>query len=530
MEVEADGVLDFIDVIKKSRNYLTQSIEEFTQDIFGFSNISDMHRDWYSLLEDEAKRYICILAPPEHGKSVTAGIIYALKRLLENPELRILNVAAVEEQANRQTLACFEYFDQYYPERRGKRRGDKWGPTMFTLDREGIYQEASYTAMGLSGSGIVGGHWDIIIADDLCTQANTRTPFQRMLTADFVRRTLIGRLAPGGRLIVIGSRWHQDDFYKLLVEKDRGDPELIELFWGPEGGVRVYKAILEWEDEPRRIPRKLSWPELTPGDGGWSLKEIQERWRFMGEINAQLQLQNNPLPTVGKMLKAEWLQTFGYSDLPEPRRLREAVIPIDPAFSTEEPGDWCAAACLVKDYTGQIFLWDVQHWHVTWTDFLTTYLEPFYNLMRAQVEKGRPDSKVAWRIIPEVNSLGGKTEFRKNMNLMRELGVLGQLPMVPVTTSKNKETRIGTRSAFFQNGTILVREDLKAPGNPFFDEWVGFPESDHDDCIDVVDFGLEYLLRSRAVQQPRSVSPRTVRSGMRDRRRLYRPGGQVEQN
>ena len=473
---------------------------QFCEDEIGLST-APLHRAWDlkidSMLKTVGKprgyKYGCTIAPFRHGKSYRLVVAMPVYALLKNPELRILNVSAVEAQAFRQTSTAFEIIKQKYPKLRHKDKQQLWSPLKFTVNRRGFYQEASYTALGLFGSGITGGHWDIIVGDDICTQSNTRTPHQRLLTGEWIRMTLMGRLEPGGFLWLIGSRWHPQDFYNEVTTL----PELKEKFSEPKGFTTVDKAILRWPDETKgETEGEIAWPSLVEDDGGWTWDRLMDIWSTMGSIIASLQMQNDPMPTEGKMLKGSWLHPFEWSEFPSQSLITEAVIPLDPAFSTQEPGDWCAAACLIKDRYKKIYLVDAQHWHLTWTDFVETELEIFVNNMRNQVERGAKDSRIQWRLIPEINSLGGKNEYIKWQHRLQELGILGEIPMFGVSTSKNKETRFGIRAAFYQNETVLVAEHLCAVNHPFFEEWVGFPDYDHDDLIDAADIGLEYLLQT----------------------------------
>ena len=64
----------------------------------------------------------------------------------------------------------------------------------------------------------VGPHYDIIIADDLVSKENVETPDQRKRVKDHFR-LLFSLLEPGGVIIVVGTRWHYEDLYGLIIEE-----------------------------------------------------------------------------------------------------------------------------------------------------------------------------------------------------------------------------------------------------------------------------------------------------------------------
>ena len=70
-------------------------------------------------------------------------------------------------------------------------------------------------------SALPGRHFGIIIADDIVTKDNSQTPAQRKKVYDWFYDTLYPTLDPvDGRLWVIGTRWHDEDFLGWLEKED----------------------------------------------------------------------------------------------------------------------------------------------------------------------------------------------------------------------------------------------------------------------------------------------------------------------
>jgi len=58
-----------------------------------------------------------------------------------------------------------------------------------------------------------------LIIDDIVTAVNAYSPIQRAKVERFVFQTLFPTVVPGGRRIVVGSRWDPRDFYAVYAER-----------------------------------------------------------------------------------------------------------------------------------------------------------------------------------------------------------------------------------------------------------------------------------------------------------------------
>ena len=96
---------------------------------------------------------------------------------------------------------------------------------------------------------------------------------------------------------------------------------------------------------------------------------------------------------------------------------------------------------------------------------------------------------------PMVERIGVETvQYQKS--LAQELRRLSLLPVVNISTSKDKVTRAMRRSALFENGKVFFRmgmEDLE-------ECLLLFPDVDHDDLFDGLDFALTVADQGNAVR------------------------------
>jgi hypothetical protein len=128
------------------------------------------------------------------------------------------------------------------------------------------HKEPSINTVGVGGA-VASKHYDIIIADDLVDEENSRTKHQRDKMTDWYYKVLLPTLNPPsstdrfvGCLWVIGTRYHYEDQYGRLLKRqpdgtggematrtliipiirEDGSPEWAERF--PDSVIATYKA------------------------------------------------------------------------------------------------------------------------------------------------------------------------------------------------------------------------------------------------------------------------------------------------
>lgn len=110
-------------------------------------------------------------------------------------------------------------------------------------------------------SGTPGYGADILLLDDIVTQANSSTPTLRKHISHWVHGSLLKRLEPDGKLIVNGNRFYVDDFYGEVLN-DPGKKKWRHLIYptSPENPI--------WPDrwgKEELLEKKLEDPIFYPG-------------------------------------------------------------------------------------------------------------------------------------------------------------------------------------------------------------------------------------------------------------------------
>lgn len=212
---------------------------------------------WFNVFEKSrakasragTKERVLLLAPRKHGKT-EAVTSYILRAICLNRDIKILWICDTSATAKKRfnkvkqllnspkvledwtTAPELGYGPFADPEPKNKR--DKWAADELIVMRSTISVHSTIYAIG-SGTAPTGGHYDLIVADDLENQDSTNTASLRSKTRAWFFSELWPTLNPGGTMVVIGTKKHADDLYTHL-ENNR--------LW-----VTVkQKAIIQWPE------------------------------------------------------------------------------------------------------------------------------------------------------------------------------------------------------------------------------------------------------------------------------------------
>jgi len=184
-------------------------------------------------LHDDIARYLdnsgpekLILVPRGHLKSSVVTVGYTIQRLLRNPDLRILITNATWNMSRKflRQIADYLTFNSDLPSIYGDFRVAErtWTRDEITIGQRTLptVKEASVSTAGLE-TALTGGHYDLIIHDDLVDENNINTKEQIEKVITFYRNSR-PLLDPGGEMIIIGTRWAEDDLYGMIIKELAG--------------------------------------------------------------------------------------------------------------------------------------------------------------------------------------------------------------------------------------------------------------------------------------------------------------------
>lgn len=177
------------------------------------------HTDLIDALEADTKRKLVVL-PRGSLKSSIACVGYPIFRLINDPDDRILITSELYTNSKTFLREIKQHMESpTISTVFGAFRGDTWNEGEITIaQRTRIYKEASVTAGGI-GTTKVGQHYKTIICDDLNSPDNTNTIENAEKVLNYFRY-LISILEPEGTLIVIGTRYSENDVIGYLLKNE----------------------------------------------------------------------------------------------------------------------------------------------------------------------------------------------------------------------------------------------------------------------------------------------------------------------
>jgi predicted phage terminase large subunit-like protein len=400
---------------------------------------------------------LIITMPPRHGKSELASKHFPAWYLGRNPQQRVItcsHTSALAYRFSRQARNIIA--DSRWP------FSSKLAADLASVQSWDLQDGGGYIAAGVNGS-ITGQGADLLIIDDpvkSAEEADSQTI--RDKTWEWYQDTAYPRLQETGAVVVIGTRWHDDDMIGRLLDHQAHGGDQWELLHLP--------AIND--------AGEALWPER------YSVDRLNRTKANMSSRMWESQFQGNPVPAEGGMFKRHWWKR--YTELPA---ITHAELYLDSAFKEGVANDYSAIALWAADGLGSAFL--VRAWRAR---------VDYPGLMRLSHDA------YAWSRqrfpglgIPFV--IEDRASGQSAIQSLREAyytadGVLPALPIVPyaITASASKVSRAEGVTGIVEGGRAAI------PENPDWDleSWIleheRFPQGAHDDFVDTTSMGLSRLI------------------------------------
>lgn len=245
------------------------------------------------VMRGETKR-LMIAMPPRHGKSELASRRFPAMCMGLFPSKQIIAASYNSDLANDFGREVRNIVDspEYQALFETKLAQDSKAANRWHTEDGGMYVAAGV------GTAITGRGADILLIDDpFKDRQEADSELQRQRVWDWYTSTAYTRLMPGGAVIVINTRWHDDDLSgRLLAEQQSG---------GDQWEVLSLPAI-DTEGNPL-------WPAWYP------IERLEQIRGVLPARDWNALYQQNPIPDDGDYFKSGW---FGeYEDLPENLRM-----------------------------------------------------------------------------------------------------------------------------------------------------------------------------------------------------------------
>lgn len=452
-------------------------------------------------------RRLIVNMPPRHGKSLTTTTYFPGWFLGKHPEDEVIIASYSADLAQDFSRACRNTFQEHGPSIFGVRVADD----SRAVDQWRLaHHHGGLNAAGVDGSLTGKGAKVLIIDDPHKNQTEAYSDAFRKRVKDFYTSAARTRLAPRGTIVVIQTRWHEDDLTGwLLEESEQGGEqfEVINLPFVREDGELLKLALhakeLTAEELDRDIRADLLWPEQFGDDYG-TPRQLAAFIRAIGATVFYALYQGRPTPAEGNMIKADWLKRrWRAPDLVNPvdvegqevitltkRQLEgydwdQLVLAVDCTFKNLADNDRVAAVLVGLKYPKK-FVLDVRWDRMSFGETVAAIR----------------DIRAKWN--RRINVI--LVEDKANGSAVIET-LQGKIPgVIPVSPGRdNKESRTQGTVIEWESGNVWLPEDAPWVQDAIY-ELTKFPRVRHDDFVDAVTYALLRLSDSSSLAYARAMT------------------------
>lgn len=416
---------------------------------------------------------LIICMPPRHGKSMLASEFFAAWYLGRNPSHYVIAATYAQDLADDfgrkvRNQISDPSFGEIFP---GVRlRSDSSSVKRFHVEGPEnvleLEQDGAYFATGIGGPATGRGAHLLLIDDPIKNRDDADSEVMRKKLRDWYTSTAYTRLMPGGRVVVIQTRWHEDDLAGWLqAEHAHEGWEVLSL-----------KAL---SDDGHAL-----WPEQYDAE---TLGRIR---RTLPPRDWEALYQNEPSPETGNYFKAEWLRSYETAPSLDVMRIYGAS---DYAVK-KGGGDYTVHIVIGVDPDDRMYVLDLwrrqtssDRWVDAWCDLV---------LQWHPMEWGEEQGQI----------LGGVGPFLEREARRRQAYTYRrQFP-----SKADKAIRAQSiRGRMANQGLYLPKN---APWRADFEaELMGFPAAKHDDQVDALSLFGVMLDHIQAGQKPENETKRPPR-------------------
>ena len=440
-------------------------------------------------------RRLLINIPPRHSKSTIVSVMWPMWEWLTTPEQKFLCASYSGTLSIRDNLKARRLVQSpWYQERWGhmfNMAGDQNAKQRFENDKTGyrIATSVGGTATGEGGSRL--------ILDDPHSAQEAQSDQMRETSLEWFNMVWSTRLNDPKRdaMVIVMQRLHEKDISGYVLENLKGwEHVCIPAEW--DGKVR--KTSLG-EYDPRKVKGELICPERFGPD------EITNLKQSLGEYGTAGQLQQDPVPTVGGILKTKHFNLWPHDEGLPP--FEYIVQSYDCAFTEKTTGDPTACTVwAVFTHEGERNLMLIDAWddHLSYPDLRAKAIKE-WGTEYGGVSKMSPFSRARKpdRVLIEAKVSG--------ISLIQDMK-LAKVPVVSYNPGNaDKISRAHQAAPTLELGLLWIPESKKNPTQPvswangFLKEVAKFPVAEHDDYVDTFTQVIIYLKNEGWFDLPKAV-------------------------
>lgn len=425
----------------------------------------------FSRLADEPGSRIILTVPPQYGKSEVVSRFLPAWILGRMPAGKIIlasYAATLAHGFNRdcQRIMDTDIYKQIFPRTKiAPQKGMRLKRTSELVETsKGGYL---YT-VGVGGATTGRSADPLFIVDDPFKDLqDAMNPNYRQKVKDWYAAVAQTRVSRRSSIVIMHTRWHEDDLAGYLLNKGKNDPQATQ--WE----IVNFPALADKADElhpedPRNIGDAL-WPDHKSNE-----EELERIRRDVGSIIWNALYQQRPKIDGGNLVQSSWWRY--YKVRPEDDEFEEWILSLDAAFKDLDTSDYVVIQVWARKGVNK-YLIDQIRGHM---DVIKTV-----QMMKMTAAKY---PRAHTKIIEEgANGIAVIQLLSQKMS-----GILGIKPR------DSKIARVVAISPQIEAGNVHIPHPDFAPFpiEDFVDEFTSFPRGSNDDQVDACSQALDRLSRS----------------------------------
>jgi predicted phage terminase large subunit-like protein len=395
---------------------------------------------------------LMVLMPPGSAKSTYTSILFPVWWFSKHPVSSIIAVshtASLGIHFGRQVRNLIA--------EHGSRLGYGLMPDNRAAGRWQTTRRGEYFVAGIRGP-ITGRRADLALIDDpIKSWAEVGNVRLRDGLWNWYRSELLTRLKPGGRIILVMTRWHEDDIAGRLQSQELAQWRVLRL-----------PAFAEADDPLGRRTDAPLWPEWE------SASQLERKRTSGGERVWRSMYQQSPRPTEGGLFRSDRIEIL---DEPPPSEAGRVVRAWDLAATAADGSndpDWTVGVKLQSQPHGRYVVLDIIRMRGSPND-----------VVQAVLSAAKLDGRVVAIGLPEDPGQAGKTQ------LAYFAKVLGSYRISSSRETGSKMTRaMPVASQIEARNFAIVRGNWN---HAFLEELRDYPGGRKDDQVDALSRAFSVL-------------------------------------
>lgn len=408
----------------------------------------------------EIKR-LAISMPPRHGKSNLTSEFFPAWWIGRNPDKYVIFSTYAQELADdfgrkvRNQIRDEDLYQEIFPG--VALSGDSQSARRFMLAQGG-----TYFAVGAGGP-ITGRGAHLLLIDDIIKgREDADSAAMRRAVIDWYKSVAYTRLMPGGAIVIIGTRWHEEDLIGwVLANSPHEDWDVVNI-----------PALAEEDDILGREEGEALWPESYPVE---RLLEIKDT---VGSREWSALFQQSPTAEDGNIFKRDWWQFWEKDSPPDCEYVIQSYDTAFSAKTTADPTSIQTWGVFTRDDGPHAILLSRVNRRMEFPELRSTAQELYRD----------------WK--PDLVLIEKKASGQSLIQDLRRAGI----PVTEYSPDRDKVARAHAAAPLVESGRIWLPRRPWA--EDFLNQLTAFPNGRNDDDVDACTQALLRLKSGYFLQHP----------------------------